>query len=275
MRAYMRMSLSHSIFRCARSLDPCTTASPAPGSRVGAAGRHSQDVSLSLWQCSDRATHLSTDALPVSGGVVARAVPLSFSLSPHLSLPLTRRRSLSLPCTLIRPNTISLFPPRSINLSLSIFLFPSVSPTLCRLVLCSTASLSPQLGLRHTSYPAPREPIPTHVEAPTRDVGDDLRSRPNLAELPPLFPTRPDTLLPRVSQRAPHHAGAAPESSPSPQNTKTRGHVAAPTGPATRTLEMHRAHTIHPRYNARPCGNLEVATRRQERALIPVLSTPE
>lgn len=105
------------------------------------------------------------------------------------------------------------------------------------------------------------------MEAPTRDVGDDLRSWPNLAEPPPLFPTCPNTLLPRVSQRAPYHSGAAPESSPSPQNT-TRGHVAAPTGPATRTLEMHRVRTICPRYNARPCGNLEAATRRQERTRV-------
>lgn len=118
----------------------------------------------------------------------------------------------------------------------------------------------------------PREPIPTHVEAPTRDIGDDLRSRPNLAEPPPLFPTRPDTLLPRVSQRAPYHAGAAPESSPSLQNTTTRGHVAAPTGPATGTLEMRRARTIRPRYNARPCGNLEAATRRQERTRVYIHS---
>lgn len=45
---YLSLSLSLFLSRCARSLDPCPAASPAPGSRVGAAGRHSQDVSLSL-----------------------------------------------------------------------------------------------------------------------------------------------------------------------------------------------------------------------------------
>lgn len=56
-RAYVRMSVSHTLSLSSSvslflslflSLDPCTAASPAPGSRVGAAGRHSQDVSLSL-----------------------------------------------------------------------------------------------------------------------------------------------------------------------------------------------------------------------------------
>ena len=48
--------------------------------------------------------------------------------------------------------------------------------------LYSTLRISLRLEPRRTSHPAPREPIPTHVEAPTRDAGDDLRSRPNVPE---------------------------------------------------------------------------------------------
>lgn len=95
---------------------------------------------LSLWQCSDRATHLSTDALPVSGGVVARAVPLSLSLSPPFSLPLACRLSLS--------SSLS-YPPVEYHpastpavLSISLALPPSVSPTLRYLVLRSTVRVS-------------------------------------------------------------------------------------------------------------------------------------
>lgn len=139
MRAYVRMSLSHSIFRCARSLDPCTAASPAPGSRVGAAGRHSQDVSLSLWQCSDRATHLSTDALPVSGGVV-RAVPLFLSLTLSF-LSSSRPQTLSPFLALLSTRRISSHFFLHV-LSISLSLPPFVSPTLRRFVLCSTVRVS-------------------------------------------------------------------------------------------------------------------------------------
>ena len=166
---------SHSLVtRCARSFDPCTAAAgPAPGSRCRCS-RHSQDVSLSLWQCSDRATHLSTDALPVprgwreeeeewdGRGVLWRAV----------SFPLARSHSR------VRPSLLGSSP------SCTRVAAASSLSLVRRLVrsLYSTLRISLRLEPRRTSHPAPREPIPTHVEAPTRDAGDDLRSRPNVPE---------------------------------------------------------------------------------------------
>lgn len=98
-------SHSRSLQRCARSLrccHCCCCCCCCCGSCTREScrcSRHSQDVSLSLCQCSDRATHLSTDALPVprvereeeeeeevwrdGGDVVASRVPL----------PLARARS--------------------------------------------------------------------------------------------------------------------------------------------------------------------------------------
>lgn len=134
--------------------------------------RHSQDVSLSLWQCSDRATHLSTDALPVprverGGGEVGRGGVVASRISPSCLLSfahstLFARSSPS--CRARRFFSFARSPPRS---------------------LYSTLRVSLRLEPHRTSHPAPREPIPTHVEAPTRDAGDDLRSRPNVPEPPP------------------------------------------------------------------------------------------
>lgn len=174
-RAYARVdqseSVSHSLTVRAfsRSLHRCGSCTR----ESCRCSRHSQDVSLSLWQCSDRATHLSTDAQPVSwaeeGGVLWRAVslPLPFSRSRIRPLP-----SIRSPCRVRR-----------------VFSFPRSSLRLLR----STLRVSLRLQTRRTGHPAPREPIPTHVKAPTRDAGDDLRSRPNVAELPP--PLRATTTL--------------------------------------------------------------------------------
>lgn len=77
---------------------------------------------LSLWQCSDRATHLSTDALPVSGGVMARArLCLSlFPLAPPPVRALSHPFSLSLLLTLHHPlDTLLIHHPRVLSLSLS------------------------------------------------------------------------------------------------------------------------------------------------------------
>lgn len=94
---------------------------------------------LSLWQCSDRATHLSTDALPVSGGVVAKAVPVSFSLSLSLSLFPSH------------PRILSFSLPRVGHPLASATVFsPSRSYTLRRLVLRTTVRVSLRLEPRRT-----------------------------------------------------------------------------------------------------------------------------
>ena len=182
-RAYVRMSLSH-------SLSLSLSLFLSFGARVHSILAplwvlHQEVVSvqqagtprtcLSLWQCSDRATHLSTDALPVSGGVVARTVPLSLLLFPPFSHPLACRLSLSLPRSPIRPSsTISLPPSSSINLSFS---FP---PSLLPYVASFSA---PRLESLSTVR-APPHKLPCAPGANTNPCGSpDARRRRWLAKL--------------------------------------------------------------------------------------------
>lgn len=136
----MRMPLCHSIFRCARLLDPCTAASPGtrkscPCSRQALPGR----VSLSGNVPTEQPT-LALTLCPFRG-VLWREPCLFPSHSLPFPISLTPADSLSFPHAPIRPsNTISLPPPFYQSLSLS--LPPFVSPTLRRLVLRFTARVS-------------------------------------------------------------------------------------------------------------------------------------
>lgn len=118
------MSLCRSTFRCARSLDPCTAASPGTRkscrcSRQALPGR----VSLSGNVPTEQPT-LALTLCPFRG-VLWREPCLFPSHSLPFSISLTLADSLSFPRTPIRPsNTISLPPPRSINPFLRLF-FPS------------------------------------------------------------------------------------------------------------------------------------------------------
>lgn len=172
-RAYVHMSLSHS-FSLSLSLSTRVHSILAP-LRV----LHQEVVSvqqagtprtcLSLWQCSDRATHLSTDALPVSGGVVARAVPLSLSLSPPFSLPLACRlslsSSLSYPPVEYHPASTPAF-----YQSLSLFLPPSLLPYVTSFSVPRLESLS--------TVRAPPHKLPCAPGANTNPCGSpDARHR--------------------------------------------------------------------------------------------------
>lgn len=139
-REYVRMSLSHSIFQCARSLDPCTVASPAPGSRVGAAGTPRTCLSLSGNVPTEQPT-LALTLCPFRGGVVARAVSLSLTLSAFLSPSHTQTLPLFLALLSARRISFRFLLRDSIQ---SLFLSPPpfVSPTLRRLVLRSMARVS-------------------------------------------------------------------------------------------------------------------------------------
>lgn len=126
---------------------------------------------LSLWQCSDRATHLSTDALPVSGGVVARAVPLSLTLSCLLSPSRPQTLSLFLAILAAR-RTPSHFHLRvqSISLSLSCSLAPSLLPYIASFSAPRLESLS--------TVRAPPHKLPCAPGANTNPCGSlDARRR--------------------------------------------------------------------------------------------------
>lgn len=72
-----------------------------------------------------------------------------------------------------------------------------------RSVILSPLRISLRLEPRRTSHPAPREPIPTHVEAPTRDAADHSRTRPNVPDRrrhPCAQPPPPPPLLPSCSR---------------------------------------------------------------------------
>lgn len=146
---------------------------------------------LSLWQCSDRATHLSTDALPVSGGVVARAVPLSLSLSLLFSLPHARRLFLfsshSYPPVEYHLASSSAFYQ---SLSLSLPLFSSLLPYVASFSAPRLESLS--------TVRAPPHKLPCAPGANTNPCGSpDARRRRRLAKL--TEPSRATTPLSHLS----------------------------------------------------------------------------
>lgn len=117
------VSLSQSLSRCLHVLSILAPLRVLHQEVVSVQQAGTPRTRLSLWQCSDRATHLSTDALPVSGGVVARAASLSLSLS----LSLCRPRTLSFSLYAARRDILSRSRPCVLSHSFSLTLIYTAS----------------------------------------------------------------------------------------------------------------------------------------------------
>lgn len=168
-RAYVTQSLYLSVRAFTRSLQPLQILHQEVVS-VQQAG--TPRTCLSLWQCSDRATHLSTDALPVSGGCCGESrASFSLTLFPFLSL--------------FHPQTLSLFlallstrrtPSRFLLCVLSTFLSSSPSP--CVSLLSYVASFSAPRLESLSTVRAPPHKLPCAPGANTNPCGSpDARRR--------------------------------------------------------------------------------------------------
>lgn len=212
-------------------------------------GAHVSFRSLHRYEsCTEKSCQCGRQALPgrisLSGNVPTEQPTLALTLCPFRGV-LWRKPSLSLALSLSYFRLTPAFSPSHYRASDTLSHPPPYFLPLAprRLVLRTTVRVSLRLEPRRTKPScAPG--------ANTNPCGSpDARRRRWLAKstelsraATPLSHSSWHPNAEREPARVSYHAGATPESSPSPQNT-TCGHVAAPTGPATRTLEMRR--TLH------------------------------